>query len=118
MYLREHKCACVSSLIRALLQVYDRDASQKDIYDTTGRPIVEAVLNGYNGDALKDNCPALAEGSVFYSHVAWHGRRSPCYLPISRPLSCLSLRSRLMDLYTFAPVHESALFFLDVILCR
>lgn len=30
-------------------QVYDSDTAQKDIFDITARPIIDAVLDGYNG---------------------------------------------------------------------
>ena len=36
---------------RLLLQVYDWNSRQQDIYDATARPIVDAVLSGYNGTA-------------------------------------------------------------------
>lgn len=33
--------------------MYDWDSRQQDIYNETARPIVDAVLDGYNGDLLK-----------------------------------------------------------------
>ena len=32
-------------------QVYDWNSRQQDIYNATARPIVDAVLSGYNGIA-------------------------------------------------------------------
>jgi hypothetical protein len=34
-------------------KVYDWDSNQKEIFEITARPIIDAVMDGYNGAALQ-----------------------------------------------------------------
>lgn len=59
-----HASACVAALASTpahpfyaapapRTQVYDTSSSQTEIFDITARPIIDAVMDGYNGAAVR-----------------------------------------------------------------
>lgn len=56
-------------LVLSNLQVYNVDSKQDDVYNSTARPIVDAVLNGYNGAKCSLKCLHCLEASRAQDHA-------------------------------------------------
>jgi hypothetical protein len=62
--------------------VYDDDSLQKDVYDETAFPLVNSVMEGYNGQRRERYLDAASAGTIHSTHRHAASTFSACLLQV------------------------------------